>query len=476
MKRIILSISAAFCLISCSLDLEPQSALTSSRYWKSADDVENTTVSAYFSLSKALAQGVYNWGELRGGNYTGNQVHGKDQYDIINDIMTSANAAANWTNLYAAIARANLVLKYAPSVSMDAASRNGYLSECYAMRALCYFYIVRVWGDAPLFLEPVEEYDPSSVFRERTDSKIILGQIVSDLEAAETYAQAVTTAAFKRSRINIMGIYAIMADVYAWMHRYDKVIGIMDKVYALAPEGSSSSKWKTLTMAPGTSQSSFNTAWRNIFYKFDTALSLDRIDKERIFYLAYDELENGTNGNTSYFCQNGTCKATPSVQLNSFFKTGDKRYGATFNTSSLLISNKFWPEGTKFGTGGIVSDTDIILYRMSDLVLLHAEALAATNRIREAVVELNKIHTRAGLSAYAESDFLSSEDALLAILRERAAELVGEGKFWFDLVRTGHAADIGGVTDPARWLFPISKTHLDQNAKLTQNEGYATGE
>jgi len=476
MKRYIIIASAALCLASCSLNLEPQSALTSSRYWKSADDVENSTVAAYYSLSKALAQGVYNWGELRGGNYTGSQIFGKDQYDIINDIMTSANAAAKWTDLYAAIARANLVLKYAPEVNMDAATKNGYMSECYALRALCYFYIVRVWGAAPLFLEPVEDYDTSSVFRERTSSGILLKQIVSDLESAETYAQNVTSAAFKRSRLNIMGIYAVMADVYAWTHDYDKVIGVMDKVYALAPEGNSASKWKTLTLTSGVSQSTFNTSWRNIFHKFDTSLSLDKLDKERIFYLAYNQLENGTNGNVSYFCMNGSGKATPSVQFNNFYQTGDKRHGATINTTSQLISNKFWPEGTKFGAGGIVSDGDIILYRMSDLVLLHAEALAATNRIKEAVVELNKIHTRAGLSAYSESDFLSSEDAVLAVLKERAVELVGEGKFWFDLVRTGHAADIGGVTDPARWLFPISKTHLDENAKLTQNEGYATGE
>lgn len=477
MKKLLILAAAILCAASCRLNLEPKSALTSSKYWKSADDVQSVTVSAYYSLSKALAQGVYNWGELRGGNYVGNQTHGKDQYDIINNIMTSANSAANWSSLYAAIGRANLVLKYAPGVSMNAADRNGYISECYAIRALCYFYIVRVWGDAPLFIEPVEEYSADSIFRERTSSGEILLQIVSDLETAETYAQSITSTSFKRNRINIMGIYAIMADVYAWMHEYDKVISVMDKVYALAPEGSSNAMWKTLQLTPGSSQSSFNTDWRNIFYKVDRDSAPDDVDKERIFYLSYDELENGVNGNTSYFCLNGTCKASASDQLVSFFKSGDKRYGATFlSSSNLLIANKFWPEGTKFGSGGIISDGDIILYRMSDLVLLHAEALAATNRIGEAVFELNKIHTRAGLVAYSTSDFLTSDEAVLCILNERTAELAGEGKFWFDLLRTGHAADIGGVEDPARWLFPISKTHLDQNSKLTQNPGYGAGE
>ena len=61
-----------------------------------------------------------------------------------------------------------------------------------------------------------------------------------------------------------------------------------------------------------------------------------------------------------------------------------------------------------------------------------------------------------------------------SILKERTIELIGEGKYWFDLLRTGHAGDIGGIDDPNKYLFPISKTHLDENEKLIQNPGYGT--
>ena len=41
--------------------------------------------------------------------------------------------------------------KYAPQKSeISLATLNSYLSQCYAVRALAYFYIVRLWGDAPL--------------------------------------------------------------------------------------------------------------------------------------------------------------------------------------------------------------------------------------------------------------------------------------------------------------------------------------
>lgn len=462
-------------LVSC-INLDPRSNLTSANYWKSDSDVENAVTSVYYSLSKALAKGCYDWGELRGGNYSGNQPNGPDQWDIINNVITSANSAALWTNLYQTIGRANLVLKYAPDVQMESSLKSGFLSECYAVRALCYFYIVRVWGDAPLFLEPVEEYNPDEIYRERTSSEILLQQIESDLEAAELYAQPVTNAKFKRSRLNIMGIYAIMADVYSWRHKYDKVLTLMEKVYALAPESSENSYWKTLSVLPSASQSSFSSSWKAIFSKYENGTPLDEQNKERIFYLHYDELENGVNGNTSYFCV-GVSKAVPTDKLISCFETGDKRYKATFKSGSTpKISMKFWPEDATFGTGGVVSDGDLVLYRMSDLVLLHAEAYAATNQIGKAVTELNKIRTRSGLDALAESDFISSEDAILAILNERTVEFVGEGKYWFDLLRTGHAGDIGGIDDPRKYLFPIAKQHLDENRKLKQNPGYGAGE
>ena len=135
---------------------------------------------------------------------------------------------------------------------------------------------------------------------------------------------------------------------------------------------------------------------------------------------------------------------------------------------------KFWPDNATFGSGGVVSDGDLILYRMSDLVLLHAEALAATGQLENAVAQLNRIRVRAGLPEYSALQFMTPEELISAVLKERTIELIGEGKYWFDLVRTGHAGDVGGIEDVNKYLFPISKTHLDENDKLTQNPGYGT--
>ena len=474
MKKIYNTI-LCFCLMviaaSCNLDLQPKSSLVEGSYWKSESDVSSSVTAMYYSLSKALSKGYYDWGELRGGNWIGNQPSGADQYDIINNSIKSTNSAAQWTRLYQTINRANLTIKYAPAVSMMPSEKSGYLSESYAVRALAYFYIVRVWGDAPLFVEPVEEYTPDKVFKERIPASKILEQIVSDLETAEMFALPVSESEFSRSRINIMSIYAIMADVYAWLHEYDKVIGVMEKVNLLAD---SKSYWQVMTLPSGAGQDAFSTQWRAIFSKFDRNQTLDKLNKERIFYLSYNELENGTNGNTSYFCS-GVAKAVPSEQLIGIYESGDYRYAATYSKGSTKkMTLKFWPDNASFSSGGVVSDGDLILYRMSDLVLLHAEALAATGQLESSVNELNRIRKRSGLGEYSSSQFLTPEDLIEAVLKERTVEFIGEGKYWFDLLRTSHAGDIGGVEDPNKWLFPISKTHLDENDKLSQNPGYGT--
>nr|WP_055562801.1 RagB/SusD family nutrient uptake outer membrane protein [Hymenobacter sp. AT01-02] len=67
----------------------------------------------------------------------------------------------------------------------------------------------------------------------------------------------------------------------------------------------------------------------------------------------------------------------------------------------------------------------------------------------------------------------SSADALLlAIENERRVEFAFEADRWFDLVRTGRAGAVLGVTDQRRWLFPIPFNDLVADPDLEQNPGY----
>ena len=89
---------------------------------------------------------------------------------------------------------------------------------------------------------------------------------------------------------------------------------------------------------------------------------------------------------------------------------------------------------------------------------------------------VKKIRDRAGLLTPTALDFASEDDLLDFIMRERQIELLGEGRRWFDLLRTNSWKEvmgpINGMQDDGNELFPIHYSHLIENPKLTQNPYY----
>ena len=50
-----------------------------------------------------------------------------------------------------------MLLKYTPGIDFGVeADKNRLLAEAYCIRGYMYFCIARIWGDAPLELEPTE--------------------------------------------------------------------------------------------------------------------------------------------------------------------------------------------------------------------------------------------------------------------------------------------------------------------------------
>ena len=108
--------------------------------------------------------------------------------------------------------------------------------------------------------------------------------------------------------------------------------------------------------------------------------------------------------------------------------------------------------------------------RFADVILLYAEALNENNSTGPALIELNKIRTRAGLS---NSTASGQGEIRIAIADERRLELAFEGHRWFDLVRTGTAQSVLGFTDANYLLAPIPISEITSSfGVITQNAGY----
>ena len=124
---------------------------------------------------------------------------------------------------------------------------------------------------------------------------------------------------------------------------------------------------------------------------------------------------------------------------------------------------------------------------------MKAEALIQQGNFSEAVGLINQVRTRALIEPLSDLNNRNTlEDYLF---EERAKELCGEGKRWFDLVRMGRRnnferkdrlIEILSANKPYEeaevirskysntdsWYLPIHQDEIDQNDRLVQNPYY----
>ena len=123
------------------------------------------------------------------------------------------------------------------------------------------------------------------------------------------------------------------------------------------------------------------------------------------------------------------------------------------------------------GDANLTNPNNYRSIRFADVLLMAAEAL---NRggIDDARAQsyLNQVRLRAGL----EEVSLTGSALTTAIYHERRVELVGEGHRFFDLVRTGRAAqEIDGFMAGKHELFPIPDIEIQLTGnRWAQNPGY----
>jgi hypothetical protein len=401
---------------------------------------------------------LWDWGDFKADEfYFNNPQTALDQVAIAANVVRFDNLACQWTDLYQTIGRANAAIKYIPEITMSVTDQNRLMASAYTLRAWSYFYLVRVWGDVPLTLVPFESTSDDLYLR-RTKKESIHKVIISDLLKADSLLGPST---FVDKKYVTRGlVYALEMDVYAWLHQYDLVERVMvQKMIPLA--SANSSIWGLGFLAPVANQTVFSDAWRTMFLENPTVSGVN-LPKEVIFKMAYTKVENGTNQSKNFFGIGSANIAYYTPNFKASYLLTDLRFvpmgGANY------MNKKFFPDGEAF----TVQDNDLVLYRYADVVLLYAEALCMQNKLPAAITELNKVHTRAGLVAYTALELATQSTLLDAILLERKLELAGEGKRWFDLVRTNKYERKGDSTDDLNSLFfPLYRDNVLNNPNLS---------
>ncbi|MFA5418075.1 MAG: RagB/SusD family nutrient uptake outer membrane protein [Bacteroidales bacterium] len=131
-------------------------------------------------------------------------------------------------------------------------------------------------------------------------------------------------------------------------------------------------------------------------------------------------------------------------------------------------------------------ESDFIIIRYTDVLLMYAEAKTELNQINDTVYEIiNMVRNRAGIDPISLN---KSQDELREIIRhERKLEFAFEGIRYFDIRRWGIAEDeFDKITSddiynfgskkaflPSNYLWPIPQTAIDVNPNLLpNNSGY----
>jgi hypothetical protein len=141
---------------------------------------------------------------------------------------------------------------------------------------------------------------------------------------------------------------------------------------------------------------------------------------------------------------------------------------------------------------------DIVIFHVSDMYLIAAEAYLMAGQTAQALDKINAVRGRAGVaaissfSAYQPEYFTTSSFTIKdidLILDERARELYAEGHRWMDLRRTKQlvrynvefneyvrdASAMQGKDGNYKWLRPIPANEISANTGITmadQNPGY----
>ncbi|QPH41161.1 RagB/SusD family nutrient uptake outer membrane protein [Pedobacter endophyticus] len=487
-NKILLVIVLAIAMFSCKKILEPDviDSPTGRNAFKTAQDVNNGIGAAYSFLRTALPNKIFLFGDVRAYNFSSlsfttnvrpeTSIPENDYNALIN------NGGGNWSDFYRTIAQCNLLLEVIPTISnYDNATKRRHIGEVSFIRALTYFYLVRFWGDVPINLSSVNIGTIA-----RSPQAEVYKLVKSDLDKAIANLSLLYSADDKAVRATKGAAWAIKAHLMAWQQDYSACEKLCDSVirfgnYSLVKDTTNNNLVKIFV---GKSPEGI--------FELNYDYLQNEVEKNLVYNRTlgrpwYKDVSDG-GGGTEKFLLSPTTE-----QMDAMFKPGAKdarRFSwfiKDYFANSVTIGKETY-NGAKnryyFGkyrtlaqnadtTSQKINESNIIITRLADIILLRAEALASNtvNRPAEAVTLLNEVRKRAFAAAYTGGGDLQD-----TILLERKKELIGEGHFFFDLVRTRKMNKYSLITESdwysgGAWLLPINQSIIaESNFTITQND------
>lgn len=449
-KKIIAGILVCM-TFSCSdiLDKDPVSSFSGQGFYKTSSDAQAGVYGIYDAAQATFRVNFAYWGEGRADAVQTN--HSGDPSALQQNTLSQSMTSARWNNIYETVSRANYAIKYIPQVfETESEFSLQLIGQARALRALSYFYAVRVWGDVPLITEPYESVD-QEFFIAKTNKELVLDQIVEDLMFAAEHCKDNHSGDKTRVLFTKGGANGLLTQVYMWRKQYNDAIESAEKVL-------DNSLYSLVTI----------NDWSKIFTSGYT--------NESLFEVGYNETQ--TNALRVLYALGSDSDYFPSASFRDAFEEGDLRKKLIYDPNNANPKKiwKFFGEGFSDESAD-PSANNIVLIRLADIILLKAEAHSKLNNPSEALRLLNLIRKRAGIPELDETAAVTLYGSVeAAIAHERLIELSYEGHRWFDLVRTGKVFEvmnpINGLSNEENLVWPIDEDELNRNPNLVQNAFY----
>lgn len=493
MKKYLLpALGALSLLASCSsfLDKQPLDTITPNNFFQSANDAEASLTAVYDGLQQngTYGQDLMIMGEMPSDNCTSTNGDVNAMEKLIWNSTTSQVGNVYRSN-FLGVNRANIVLKYVPTLAMDTTRRSQIVGEAKFLRALFYFNLARAYGGVPLRLAPSESGAVSDVNTARSTQEQVYDQVVTDLQQA-----IVQMANTQPNRASKNSARALLARVQLTRRNW---------AAALAAANSVTGASLALTfngLFPAENQARSTESLFEVEFAGNTDggnLYPDEILPSPLATYSYPKFNIPTN------------------ELIAFADTtrtnGDRRWtnnGVITGSSGARVGRSY--VSIIIGSGSNNNDQGPFAYKWRSIgngfnsadntyVLRYAETLLtaaeASNEISgptaTALLPLNLVRQRAGLAALTTASPQATSKGALRneIDRQRRLELAFEGERWWDLVRYARhtladatathpvtaltiAQQMTGAPNQNLLLFPIPQLELNTNPLATQNPGY----
>ena len=454
-----------------------------------ADDplVTSDTISKYNSAADAKAElnGAYNnfkadiyqfenllFNDVQSDNcYIGGDGFNEEEIDKISVGSLNSKVKMRWGQYFSMIGTSTNVIENTRMMKtgISETEKQQIIAEAKWIRACAYFDIVRTWGDVPIMNKLIPNITPENLdevypllYPKRQPVNEVYAWMIKELEEALPYLESKSFGAFRATKGAACGL---LAKIYATEgdkagRDYQKVIDYCDMV--------------------------IGENYRLVDNFEDMFNPANNFTAESIFEVDYTT----TAGNWAYWVlfseEDGTISwrryCTPTHDLLAKFEDRDKRLASSVVYKSVPYETYYPSNHYPIANKIRAKESNIILMRLADILLLKAEALTELGSTREAVEIVNIIRNRAGLISLETTK--SQAETRLIVENERQLELLLEGHRWFDLMRNErmipvmmqHKDKNGKLLFSSipeyRKLWPVPQNEKDTNPNLTQNPGY----